>query len=1069
MKQAPADFASHSGRLTPASQVKGDTMRRLALWAGVCALMLPAWFMEAHTVPPQFEIVPAPISIMTDKMGTLGSLRVRLACNYTPCLTVPVTVQVRSDNVTQAWLRLPGGTFTSSVNLTFQSGTYDVDQTVEVQGRDDGQQIGDTPFNVILTASSSDTRINGLTKTVPGVTQDRTDYNVCIPNVLDQFWRLPTVLQKLPIRAGAGDMIEFDCLGYDNGGVALGCGSHFQGAARTKHGPHFVVTGNGDDWSQFYISKLASKEGLTGRWGDNFTTWDNDYQENYPGYHLISSTDKHAGSPAVFGDFLAIPLEGDSVGTDVWFYDVFDPARPTRIPQATLKRQPYEYAGAVAVTRYSGRYLVAVMSNNPPAIQFYQSNGGDIRQAQTWSSLGAWSTSGHGYPFATCFDNPGSDPTIQGMTFVQQCGGPLYLAVTYNDGWNGCNLGTGRNWMKVYEVNVPAILSGNANNSLTEGARRVFTCQTETLDYCNFAAGTSLYVSSPARQLLLYGAWYYRSWLATSLGPVPFIRAAEFADEDSPPGHTTLISKEHKPAIEDGRNFVGMEGPDTCPPLTSRCDPEHVNTLRHANIPINDIHYLRVLVHPGDAWNAGLPAPFVQVDDNTRAHAGSATWPYVFDVYPLPGQDPLYSATSTSGVPSWNAYLGTLRFVEQDDDGDNFGSTAYNGWPRSWPDWRTECIYRADGSADKNGLGVRFWATGTDLSPTSTAILRDASICFIDDSDSSITPYYRITVKRKSLNTPPALDPMSSWSVTEGNNLSFSVHGTDANDDTLTYSATGLPAGATLNATTGLFSWTPGFAQAGTYSITFSSSDGLAQASRSATVTVQNVNMPPVLTPIGNKTAYIGTVFNLQLSATDPDGGPLTYSVTPLPAGATINASTGLFSWNLSTNRTYASSYAVTFRVTDPIGLSDSETITIYVRTLTCFLGGTPVEMADGSTRPIEEVRPGDQVRTYDERTRRFAAGRVATVMTGSSAMHLVINGTLRLTDKHPLLVNGDWVEAGQVSVGDRLFRSDGTAEIVRSIDVVEREEKVYNFEVEGTHTYCAGGLVAHNKPSVGG
>ena len=36
-----------------------------------------------------------------------------------------------------------------------------------------------------------------------------------------------------------------------------------------------------------------------------------------------------------------------------------------------------------------------------------------------------------------------------------------------------------------------------------------------------------------------------------------------------------------------------------------------------------------------------------------------------------------------------------------------------------------------------------------------------------------------------------------------------------------------------------------------------------------------------------------------------------------------------------------------------------------------------------------------------------------------------------------------------------------------RQRELVEREETVYNFEVEGTHTYCAGGLVVHNKPPV--
>ena len=461
----------------------------------------------------------------------------------------------------------------------------------------------------------------------------------------------------------------------------------------------------------------------------------------------------------------------------------------------------------------------------------------------------------------------------------------------------------------------------------------------------------------------------------------------------------------------------------------------------------------------------------MQVDDNVRAHQGSGSWPYIFDLFPSASRDPDYPDTNAgagANGANWNAYFGTLRFVEQDDEGDNFGAPGYNGWPRSWTDWRTECAFHADGALNKNGLGIRFWSTGTDLSTSSTAILRDASVCFVDDSPGSISPFWRVSVKRKSQNLAPALDAIGNRTGAEGSALTFAIHGTDINDDTLTYAASGLPSGATLNPVTGVFTWTPGYTQRGTYTVTFSTSDGLAQsATQTASITVQPTNIAPVLAPIGNKTAYKGTAFSLQLSATDVNPGALRYTASSLPPGATLNPSTGAMSWLLSGSATYASSYTVTFIVTDTTGLTDSETIIIYVRTLTCFLAGTPVEMADGSSRPIEDVRAGDEVRSWDETAGAFTTSRVRQVITGSSAIHLVINGTLRVTDKHPLRANGAWVEAGALKIGDALLKSDGTLETVRSIDIVEREESVYTFEVVGMHTYCAGGLVAHNKPPV--
>jgi hypothetical protein len=65
------------------------------------------------------------------------------------------------------------------------------------------------------------------------------------------------------------------------------------------------------------------------------------------------------------------------------------------------------------------------------------------------------------------------------------------------------------------------------------------------------------------------------------------------------------------------------------------------------------------------------------------------------------------------------------------------------------------------------------------------------------------------------------------------------------------------------------------------------------------------------------------TDVSLQLSGSDPDGTPLTYSATGLPPGATINASTGLISGHLTVGS--AGLYSVTASVSDG-ALSSSRT-----------------------------------------------------------------------------------------------------------------------------------------------
>jgi hypothetical protein len=53
------------------------------------------------------------------------------------------------------------------------------------------------------------------------------------------------------------------------------------------------------------------------------------------------------------------------------------------------------------------------------------------------------------------------------------------------------------------------------------------------------------------------------------------------------------------------------------------------------------------------------------------------------------------------------------------------------------------------------------------------------------------------------------------------------------------------------------------------------------------------------------------------------------------------------------------------------------------------------------------------------------------------------------------------WTAAGDLVVGERLLQPDGSTAVVRATSVEQRPDgvKVYNFEVEGDHTYFVGAL----------
>ncbi len=169
----------------------------------------------------------------------------------------------------------------------------------------------------------------------------------------------------------------------------------------------------------------------------------------------------------------------------------------------------------------------------------------------------------------------------------------------------------------------------------------------------------------------------------------------------------------------------------------------------------------------------------------------------------------------------------------------------------------------------------------------------------------------------------------------EGGTFSLQIVGTDPDGDTLTYSQTGLPTDLTLNPTTGLISGTPQLGTAGSHLVTVTIADGHISVSTGFTLTV-NSDQQPLLQPIPNQTVFVGQLLTFSLSATDPDGDPVTYSFTvtpPTPPGPSpsLNATTGVFAWTPASAQ--IGSYTVTFTATDPLGLSSSQTATLTVTT----------------------------------------------------------------------------------------------------------------------------------------
>jgi subtilisin family serine protease len=217
-------------------------------------------------------------------------------------------------------------------------------------------------------------------------------------------------------------------------------------------------------------------------------------------------------------------------------------------------------------------------------------------------------------------------------------------------------------------------------------------------------------------------------------------------------------------------------------------------------------------------------------------------------------------------------------------------------------------------------------------------------------SDGSLSDTETITITVNNVDRPPVLDLIGNKTIDEAAALSFSILATDPDGEEITYSMAGLPSEATLNSTTGVFSWTPTYNQSGSYNVTFTATAASLSDTETISITVNNVDRPPVLDLIGNKTIDEAAALSFSILATDPDGEEITYTAENLPQGATFDANTRTFSW--TPDYTQAGEYPnITFTATAN-SLSDSETISISVNNV-----NRPPLLDDISDITIEELK----------------------------------------------------------------------------------------------------------------
>jgi hypothetical protein len=218
--------------------------------------------------------------------------------------------------------------------------------------------------------------------------------------------------------------------------------------------------------------------------------------------------------------------------------------------------------------------------------------------------------------------------------------------------------------------------------------------------------------------------------------------------------------------------------------------------------------------------------------------------------------------------------------------------------------WQNSLTYSATGLPGGLTLGSTTGLITGTITAT-TALLPYPVTLTAGDGIYSATQIINWTVAGLTLTAPGDQENMDGDSVSLS--LADSYHGSG----TLTFSATGLPSGLTMTASSGIISGTvASTADAVTpYEVSVTASDG--------TVTVRQIfnwYIDPVVYvgPLSNQSNAAGDTVSLAVYGGDGFNKALTYTASGTPAGITLGAASGLFSGTIALTAASATPYLVT-------------------------------------------------------------------------------------------------------------------------------------------------------------
>ena len=141
-----------------------------------------------------------------------------------------------------------------------------------------------------------------------------------------------------------------------------------------------------------------------------------------------------------------------------------------------------------------------------------------------------------------------------------------------------------------------------------------------------------------------------------------------------------------------------------------------------------------------------------------------------------------------------------------------------------------------------------------------------------------------------------------------------------------------------------------------------------------------------------------------------------------------------------------------------------------------CFVADTLVTLADGSSKPIQDIAVGDELKAVSGSNTVIA---LIKPLLGNQNIYSINNKDAFFTANHPFLTTEWWksfdpettkkeipdLKISKLEIGDILI-TEGEEVLITNVFASSRDAdtQLYNFELDGDHTYYANGYAVHNK-----